>query len=157
MEDGVFADLNALDVMTPSDEGYWLELVNPVTKKPIFLPDGQVAGIKLAGPRSERMQKFITEALDKVIRDQRKGNLANDAESQRARETEIYVHATLEWRLPKLDGKELTLSLRAARQLYSDLRFSWLREQVAAGVNDETPFLKKLQETWNGSPSAPSS
>ncbi len=155
MEEITFSDLNQLDVMSPSDEGYWLEIVNPVTKKPIPLTTGEVAAIKLAGPRSERMQKFITQALDRVIRDQRKGTLANDAESSRARETEIYVHAVLDWRLPPLDGKELPCTPKNARMLFNDLRFSWLREQVAAGVNDETPFLKKLQETWSGLQPAP--
>lgn len=160
MEDIVFNDLSQLDVMTPSDEGYWLELINPVNKKPIYFVNEHgetvTAAVHLAGPHSERMQKYVTESLDKALRDGRKGTLANDADAIRSRETALYAHATLGWRLPKIDGQFLAYSPKACRQVYEDLRFPWIREQVAAGVADSSPFLKKLQDNWSASPSEPS-
>lgn len=158
MDDVVFSDLNQLDLMTPSDEGNWLEILNPVNKKTIVFKnqDGDLVtmAFKLAGPHSERMQRYFAESLDRTVRDGRKGTLANDAEAIRTRETLVYAHATLDWRVPMIDGEWLPYSPQAVRRVLSDLRFTWVREQVAAGVGDADPFLKKLQTRWNDLPNA---
>lgn len=159
MDDVVFTDLSQLDVMTPSDEGYWLELLNPVTKKTIVFIDESgkevTMAFKLAGPHSERMQRYLADSLNQTIKDGRKGNLSNDAEAVRAREIALYAHATLDWRIPKVDGAWLAFTPATVRRLLSDLRFSWVRDQVAQGVGDSDPFMKRLQSSWNASPSAP--
>ena len=160
MDEMIFSDLSQLDVMTPSDEGNWLEVLNPVTKKPVVFEnqDGKLVtmAFKLAGPHSERMQKYLADSLDRTIKEGRKGNLANDAEAVKSRETLLYAHATLDWRIPKVDGEWLPYSPQAVRRVLSDLRFSWVRDQVAQGCGDADPFMKRLQSSWNALQSAPS-
>lgn len=161
MDDVVFTDLSQLDVMSPSDEGYWLELLNPVTKKPISFEDesGKVVtmAFKLAGPQSERMQRYLAEQLNRTMKEGRKGQLDGSAEAVDAREIALYAHATLDWRIPRVDGAWLSFTPASVRKLLADLRFSWVRVQVAQGVGDSDPFMKRLQASWSASPSEPSS
>lgn len=161
MDDVVFTDLSQLDVMTPSDEGYWLEILNPATKKPIAFVSKDSTEVtmafKLAGPHSERMQRYLAESLNKTIKDGRKGNLSNDAEAVQAREIALYAHATLDWRIPKVDGNWLEPTPANIRRVLADLRFSWVRDQVAQGVGDQDPFMKRLQSNWSNLQNEPSS
>ena len=142
----MIADLSALDTLRPAEEGRWFDLLHPATGKPIPLDDGaRVARIQVKGMASETAQTFMAQQLDRSLRGNRRGEETVTADSLREQQTELLARCTIGWELPPLDGKPLVFSINAARQLYGDMRFSWIRKQVDEAINDPRPFLAAIQ------------
>jgi len=107
--------------------------------------DGAPLGVAftLAGPEHPVRQKLTLQLKrDLRRRVQRAGKLVlEDPEDEIAQETEFLVACTLGWKDLQIDGKPFAFSPDAARALYEDGRFAWVRRQVAKALDDAEIFI----------------
>lgn len=145
-------DLSELDVCSPAEAGAWLELRSPKTGNPIELspadPDTNTpavtAAIKLRGANSTTAQQFFRRRTNSQLATAAMGRkrIVLEAEDLLDDQATLLATVTVEWRLPPIDKRAVPFSIEAAKRLYLDPRFIWIKNQVEAFFNDETPFLK---------------
>lgn len=114
-----------------------LHLLHPRTREPLnHKKDGSPVFIELANPDSERYRAAQRTVLDRRVRNsaqQQVAEVENDA-------LEILAAATVSWSLV-LEGQAIECSFAAAKALYADSRFGWIRAQVDTHVSSRANFL----------------
>lgn len=107
--------------------------------------DGAPLGVffTLAGPEHPIRQKIALQASrDMRRRVQKAGKLVfDDPEEEIEAETDYLVAATLGWKNLEIDGKAADYSPGAARELYTNKRFAWVRRQVRKALDDAEVFI----------------
>lgn len=107
--------------------------------------DGAPLGVtfSLAGPEHPVRRKLALQASrDMRRRVQRAGKLVlDDPEDEIAQETEYLVASTLGWSDLEIDGAKVPFSQAAARQLYENPKFAWVRRQVRKALDDAEVFI----------------
>lgn len=107
--------------------------------------DGEPLGIvfTLAGPEHQVRQKIALQLKrDMRRRVQKAGKIVfEDPEEELAQETDFLVAATLGWEGLEVDGKPYAYSETAARELYEQSRFAWVRRQILRALDDVEVFI----------------
>ena len=124
-------DLTQFDVVSPANEGVWMNLEHPVTGEPLDVK------IKLAGVDSDYYKKELRKQQNKKFK---KGFRKLSAEELEADTIELLVACTLDWEGVELEGQALECNPENVRKIYK--RFPWIREQVDNFINDRANFLK---------------
>lgn len=98
----------------------------------------------LAGPEHPA-RKELAAAWGRELR--RKINRAarvtlDDPEDESERELALLVAATIGWKCVEIDGKPVEFSAAAARTLYADTRFAWIRRQIRSALGDQDLFIR---------------
>lgn len=141
VKDSAF-DLDAFNLKAAADAGFELQVLDPVHQlaTPIW--------IRLLGRDSSAYQAKLREQQRRrteLLR--RKGKAAvPDMEEMIAETIELLVVATIGWRVERLVSLNKQpfpeYSPAAARALYADDGFSWIRDQVDAAIADRANFTK---------------
>lgn len=116
-------------------------LYNPGNRQALRDADGKEAFISLVSLDSPDVQRVQKASIDKRLKMRGRATLtSSELEAERA---EILVAATKGWFLVGLDGTALPVAFSeaVARQLYTDARFAWVREQVNEALDDRATFL----------------
>lgn len=125
-----------LNNIIENDKGSF-ELKHPV--------DGAPLGVyfQLAGPEHPVRQKLALQySRDLRRKVQKAGKLVlDDPEDEREQELDFLVAATLGWKGLEVDGAAIDYSTSAARSLYQDSRFAWVRRQVRKALDDVEVFI----------------
>lgn len=103
--------------------------------------------VTLAGPEHPNRKKIAfahQRRLRKVLQQTGKLQLA-DPEEEEADEVDMLVACTLGWKGISIGGKPLAHSAEAARQIYSDPKRRWLRDQLKAALNEREHFIKRSE------------
>lgn len=135
-------DLDTLNVRAGADAGFELQLLGPANGEPtpIF--------VRLLGRDSAAYQTKLREQQRRRTELLRRQGLKRlpDIEQMEADTIDLLVASTAGWRLERpvtLRGKPFPeFSPAAARELYADDGFSWIRDQVDAAIADRANFMK---------------
>lgn len=150
-------DLNELDVVGKSNEGFELQLVNFKTQ------EGLPLYITVLGKDSDVFRKLTAEQNRRRLAKMTKGNVMRlgslSAEELEADAVELLAVCTVSWReqlVPdghavregesvskstlRLNGEELACTRANATKLY--VGFPWIREQVDTAIGDRANFIK---------------
>jgi hypothetical protein len=128
-----------MDLSTITEqESTEFELLHPTERTPL----GVV--FTLAGPEHPA-RKELAAAWGRELR--RKINRAgrvtlDDPEDESERELALLAAATLGWKGVEVDGKPVEFSAAAARALYADSRFAWIRRQIRGALGDQDLFIR---------------
>jgi hypothetical protein len=131
-------DALAFDVSQTAD----VHLLHPVTRQPLRDKEGNPAYVRVVSLDSPEVQAVQKAAINKRLNTRGRGKMtADELEAERA---ETLVAATKGWYLVTLDGDKLDVpfSQAVARNVYTDARFSWIREQVNEAVEDRATFFQ---------------
>lgn len=114
-----------------------LQLRNPATDELLF--DGEdVVGIELYGSASKQYRNAITAMQNRALR---RGNKQKaTAEDLREESVKLLVACSARGVNLEYNGGPLD-SADAFRELYSDPKFSWIKDQVDEAVGDVSRFL----------------
>lgn len=135
-------DLSALDTSDLANQGVPMHLRGP-NGAPLFDDAGQPITISLLGDDSDALTK-----LDRVTTNQHlRGSITVTAELAEAAHLNRLARATVGWSGIKVDGAALEFSEEAARKLYADKRFKWIRQQAAVFIGDRANFLRASPES----------
>lgn len=138
-------DLAQLDTVGACNEGAEIELIHPVTQKPLGM------FITILGKDSDVFRDHLRETIDDDIRRaamaKKRGKneeLMTVAKSDE-RGLELLVLCTLSWRTDdkqtiKFRGEELVCSVPNVKKLYEGL--PWVKKQVDEGIADLENFIK---------------
>lgn len=129
-------DLAGLRVSASESEVFELELLHPGDQSPLGAYVG-IIGQDSAEYRA-RQREFDREHLRAY---QKKRNWIMTPEESDAQAIELLMSATKSFRGLVLEGRDVDVSM--ARAIYSDPGYSWIREQVAAAMQDRNNFLPK--------------
>ena len=124
-------ELTQFDVVSPANEGVWMNLEHPVTGEPLEVK------IKLAGVDSDYYKKELRRQQNKRFK---KGFRKMNAEELESETIGLLVACTLDWEGVELEGQALECNPENARKIYK--RFPWIKEQVDNFINDRANFLK---------------
>ena len=124
-------DLTQFDVVSPANEGVWMNLEHPVTGEPLEVK------IKLAGVDSDYYKKELRRQQNKRFK---KGFRKMNAEELESETIELLVACTLDWEGVELEGQTLECNPENVRKIYK--QFPWIKEQVDNFINDRANFLK---------------
>lgn len=126
-----------------------VEITNPLTGA------GVNAFVTLAGPENERRKAWEFGRQRKVRADiQRTGKLAvTDPEEDELDQIEVLLQCVLDWRgfaeddVKQADGTvvpgaPIPFSKEAARQLFQNKDYAWLRGQLMGRLRDRDLFIK---------------
>ena len=118
-----------------------ITILHPKTRQPLRDAAGKEAFISVVSLDSPEVQKVQKAALNKRLK--MRGRVTMTADELEAERAEALVAATKDWYLVGLDGSPLDAPLNdtTARTIYSDLRFSWITEQVSEALDDRATFL----------------
>jgi len=118
-----------------------ITILHPKTRQPLRDAAGKEAFISVVSLDSPEVQKVQKAALNKRLK--MRGRVTMTADELEAERAEALVAATKGWYLVGLDGSPLNAPLNdtTARTIYSDLRFSWIKEQVSEALDDRATFL----------------
>ena len=133
-------DLMSLDTIKASNEGAEVELLHPVSKKPL----GQF--IKILGPESDALREIINDRSNDNIKKQL--NLVRagkDRDFKSAEEVEeeglqLLAQCTVGFRNLNFGGKQAVFSTKVAYDIYKSL--PWVKAQINAAMYDISNFMK---------------
>jgi hypothetical protein len=113
----------------------------------LVAPNGERTDIvlTLAGPTHPVRAAYERKATAKGLREfNRKGkaSLPDDPDEIIEQQVERLVTFTLDWKNLSIDGADYIYSPKAARELYADKRFGWIRDAVAGAVGEIANFMK---------------
>jgi len=130
-------DLNSLSLKDTVE----LQLRHPVTDELLFADEEKTkpVAIVLYGTSSKQYRNAITAMQNRALK---RGKKQPTAEAMREEGVELLVACS---------EKAINLSYKGAavdndaafRELYSDPSFSWLKDQVDAGLGDTSNFLNQ--------------
>lgn len=137
-------DLVQFDTKSAAEAGCVVNLDNPFTGEPMLDDDGSNFFIKILGGDSGKVSDALREIADRRLeRVQKTRKLIADSASQHADDVNTLALATLEWKLPPIDGEVWACTEPNARKLYGDKRFPWIMEQLEKVISDRKRFFKK--------------
>lgn len=130
-------DALAIDVSAAAP----VTLLHPKTRQPIRDEAGNEAFISVVSLDSPEVQRVQKAAMNKRLK--MRGRVTLTADELEAERAETLVAATKAWHLVTTDGKALDVPLTetAARTIYTDARFAWIKEQVSEALDDRATFL----------------
>lgn len=113
----------------------------------LVAPNGERTDIvlTLAGPTHPVRAAYERKATAKGLREfNRKGkaSLPDDPDEIIEQQVERLATFTLDWKNLSIDGADYIYSPKAARELYADKRFGWIRDAVAGAVGEIANFMK---------------
>ncbi len=116
-------------------------------------PTGAV--VTLMGPEHPRRKELefaiAKQARAKLVSAMTRGRNAvdqADPEEEDAQQTEMLAKCTVGWRgLADEAGKPLEFSKEAARQLFTNPKRRWLRDQLVAALADRDRFIRRSATT----------
>lgn len=113
-----------------------LQLRHPVSDEPLFDGD-KIVGIELYGTSSKQYRNAITAMQNRQLR---RGKKQVNAETLKEESVSLLVACSasgvnLTYQDAALDNED------AFRALYSDPKFSWVKDQVDAALGDPSNFL----------------
>ena len=113
-----------------------LTINHPATGKPTS------STVTIAGPEHPTRKALLFKRMrTKRTELQKTGAIAmTDPEDDKADETALIADCTLAWSLTR-GGQPLAFTPAAARELYADPRWSWLRDQVLNGLDARELFI----------------
>ena len=138
--------LDDLDLATPSNEGFEIELIPPATNEPLGM------FVKVLGKYSnvfiEKNKRASNEYMRRVQQLKKRGKEEEPYTIEKAEErgTDLLVACTIGWRT----GDKQTLNFNGADQpfspanaalLYASPKWAWLRVQVDDGIGDIGNFM----------------
>lgn len=123
-------DLDAIQPRTGS-----MPVKHPVTGEPTD------AVILVAGVDSEQYQVAQRQAWERRLDRSSQGRNKPTFEEYEQDGLELLVACTVGWSGLSKDGKDLDYTPAAARKLYSDPRYVWLRTQVDRFIGDRANFF----------------
>lgn len=115
---------------------YDMPIRHPVTDEVLMTDDGQEMFIRLGNPNADPEFKKLKA---KYRNEQLRGKSQMTAEKEDAKLTEMLVTLTKAWLIQGADGL-IKHSTAAARSLYSDDQYHWIRTQAVVAAFDETNF-----------------
>jgi len=130
-------DALAIDVSAAAP----VTLLHPKTRQPIRDEAGKEAFISVVSLDSPEVQRVQKVAMNKRLK--MRGRVTLTADELEAERAETLVAATKAWHLVTTDGKALDVPMTdaAARTIYTDPRFAWIKEQVSEALDDRATFL----------------
>lgn len=132
-------DLAALAAI---EDGVPMELRHPQTGAVLLTADGAPITITLLGRDSESYREVERAQQNRRLKDAARGRRNQmTSEQLEAEHVELLVACTVGWSGLVLDAKTLEFSASAARRLYDDGRFGWIREQVETFIGDRGNFF----------------
>lgn len=116
-------------------------LLNPKTRQPLRDADSKEAFISIVSVDSPEVQRVQKATLNKRLK--MRGRMTMTADELDAERAETLIAATKEWHLVDMEGNALNVPFTEAnaRLLYTDTRFTWIREQVSEALDDRATFL----------------
>jgi len=115
-----------------ADDGEWLELEHPKTGQPLGIR------IKLLGVDSDVYQKQVRKNNDRRFKKRRFKLTADEVEAENV---ELLVAVTKEWENMIEHGQPVEFNAANVRRIYTDKKYSWIREQVDEFAGDRANFL----------------
>lgn len=120
-----------------------VELRHPQTAEVLKDKDGNPFTVLVHGQDSEPYKKHARKILNGRLKGKNKDMNVEAVEKEA---TETLVSLTAGWSGMVMNGKPLAYSADAARGLYSDPQYPWLREQIETFIADRSNFLPKSPE-----------
>ncbi|MER2537637.1 MAG: hypothetical protein ABTQ26_00195 [Azonexus sp.] len=127
-------NLSTITVITSAT----VEIKHPLTKAPLG------AFIEIAGPEHPERKKLIFDRQRRLRATfAKKGRIDfADPVADVEEETELLVDCTIGWKGIG-DGKtETPFTKAAAREIYTDPKLAWLRDQVKAEMDNQENFIQ---------------
>lgn len=117
--------IKAADVAT-------VEILHPVS--------GEEIGITfdVYGTDSATYRKAVAEIAQRRMNKRQK---ATSIEAQEQETVELLAICTAGWSGLEIDGKKPKFSIEAAKEIYADERFRWLREQINVAIAERSRFF----------------
>jgi hypothetical protein len=117
------------------------------TEYTLVTPSGEKTDVvfTLAGPTHPVRVTYERKTTAKGLREfNRKGKatLPDDPDDLLDQQVERVALLTLGWKNLQIDGEDVAYSADAARKLFGDRRYAWIREAVAATLNDVANFMQ---------------
>ena len=138
-------DLSRLAVN--ADQPTEMELLHPVTKK------GLGIYFQLLGADAKELRELEREQFDRQMARARRGKAGDYDDLQEGRMA-LLLRVTRGWRSNDADGSVIVFdgvpilfTPDEARKLYSDVRFTWIKDQVIAFVSNRENFFASLPTT----------
>lgn len=125
-----------IDSITLSDH-YDMPLRHPATDEPLTMSDGAAMWIRVASNDSTEFKQLQSRYRNETLRNP---NKKLTAEKEDARMTEFLVVCTKDWLIEGKNGK-VKFTPDAARELYTDPKKPWIRNQVTVAVFNDVNFL----------------
>lgn len=102
----------------------------------LLMDDGTEMFIRVSNTDSGEFRRLKAKYRNEQLRNPGKGQTA---EKEDSRLTELLVVSTHGWALQGADGP-IPFSQKAARALYSDPKYRWIRDQVTVAIFDDATF-----------------
>lgn len=105
---------------------------------------------QLAGPSHPARVAFDRKGTARSLREfnrRGKAQLPDDPDALFEQQTDRLVAFTLGWSNLQIDGKAVPFSENAARDLYENRRFGWVRTAVAGALDDIGNFMRGSSRT----------
>lgn len=135
-------DLDTLNLAKACDKSFPLELLHPVSEKPlgVFINIlGKESSIVKKHTRDTRNEELRAEAM---LEESGKKPEVETIEKIQAKAVKFYVACTVGWDNVVYKGKELPFSVENATMLYSDEGMEWIRKQIDIAVGKLENFIK---------------
>jgi len=114
-----------------------LQLRHPVSDELLFTEDGKPVEIVLHGTSSKEYRNAITAMQNRALK---RGKKQASAEVMKEEGIELLVACSAKANNISYGGKPVGDD-DTFRALYGDAKFSWLKDQVDAGLGDVSNFL----------------
>jgi hypothetical protein len=132
-------DIAALDVVTPSDAGAVMELIDLRTGEVAKDSEGKPVWIKLAGVYSSKTREAERALNEQRILSIRDGKPApSDSEATAG----LFAACTLDWSFDTMDGKPFPCTPENAKAFWLDPRFATILNQADRFVSKIANFTK---------------
>lgn len=125
-----------LDALQQSDSAV-LPIKHPVTGAP------SATTITIAGPEHTTRKALVFARMRAARKEfEKTGSInINDPVDDEQAETDLIARCTLGWSGVKLKGLEVAHSVDAARALFTDPKYRWLRNQVKVAMDQLELFI----------------
>lgn len=130
-------DLGSIDLVTKSTEGVKMFLKHPTTGVTLKNDKDEDMFITLTGPHHPQYKKVAQEITDRRLA-KRKFKLTT--EELQMEQVEYAVVSVKEWNI-QIGGQTPPTGHGHVRKILSDPKFSWIREQITAFLDDDENFL----------------
>lgn len=124
-------------------DSFVLQLKHPVEGTPLFADEAETeaVSITLYGTSSKQYRNAVTAMQNRQLRRNAKKERAS-AEDLKEESISLLVACSATSAFLSLDDKPVT-DAATFRQLYSDARFSWVKDQVDEALADTSNFLEQ--------------
>ncbi|MFD2112569.1 hypothetical protein [Thiorhodococcus fuscus] len=118
-------------------QSYDMPIRHPTTDEPLVMADGSPMFVRVLSSDAEPVKALQTRYRNEALRNPGKRLTAEKIER---RSIDQLVAGTVGWAIEG-QGGPIPFSPEAAREIYSDPKKLWLRNQVTAAIYDDSNFL----------------